>query len=303
MRQLKKHSIGFNTVSSVDGVISAQGVKSKPNNLEVFGYTHEVGESEKSPDNPYTLVSLDNGNVNLYDENNLSEIQITSYYERRQGLSLDYPKTGFYCIFYTKADSINAYDSIQIKFLYQDGTYQSWTTSCAITQPKLYEIPKNVEKVLIYNGGSDATSREFFDRYENLLILDSSIMPSEYITDEHSIVLSNNDTTIQVPVPIALNSVEGTSDYIYKNSDGVWKLKQNNSIIDNYNDETIPTSYISSTDNLGAGATIIYQLDSQITHILSDYAQDLLNSFTLKNQNEIYVEGYPDLKVSGYIQK
>ena len=52
-QQLKKYSIGYNTISSVDGVINARGVKSYPNNLEIYGYTHEIGTGEKSPDNPY----------------------------------------------------------------------------------------------------------------------------------------------------------------------------------------------------------------------------------------------------------
>jgi hypothetical protein len=34
--KIKKHSIGYNTVSSVDGVISAKGVKSKPSNIQIF---------------------------------------------------------------------------------------------------------------------------------------------------------------------------------------------------------------------------------------------------------------------------
>ena len=63
--KIKKHSIGYNTVSSVDGIISTRGVKSKPNNIQIFGYTHEIGDGEKSPDNSYQLVGLDSGNVNL----------------------------------------------------------------------------------------------------------------------------------------------------------------------------------------------------------------------------------------------
>lgn len=61
---LKKHTIGYNTVSSVDGIINARGVKSKPNNMEIMGYTHEVGEGEKSPDNPYELMGLNSGKIN-----------------------------------------------------------------------------------------------------------------------------------------------------------------------------------------------------------------------------------------------
>ena len=63
--KLKKHAIGYNTVSSVNGVVNARGVKSKPNNMEIYGYTHEVGEGEKSPDNPYILESLDSGAMSV----------------------------------------------------------------------------------------------------------------------------------------------------------------------------------------------------------------------------------------------
>lgn len=263
MKRLKKHAIGYNTVSSVDGVISARGVKSKPKNLEIFGYTHEIGEGEKSPYNPYVLQSLDSGAMNI--------------------------------------DGVNY---------------------------------------------------------------------------EHSIVLSNNDMSIQVPVPIPLNSVEGVSDYIFKDSDGVWKLKQLCQVF-NSNDylnlitfvnsqddgsnvyklgnptlissqgqnisfaksnmvKVIPSSenqtnickifirekdifiylryfpniypQFSSVDTLKDWLTdnpieLIFVSLTESDHILSDYAQDLLNSFTLQNNNKIFVEGYPDIKISGYIQK
>ena len=264
MKHLKKYSIGYNTVTSTNGVISAKGVKSKPNNLEIFGYTHEIGEGEKSPDNPYQLISLDSGAMTVD--------------------SVDY---------------------------------------------------------------------------------------------EHSIVLSNNDMSIQVPVPISLNNFRSINDYIFKDSDGIWKLIQNNEkyiyigtesisiqsinnfgivnflhVIDNavYEHASVicnllkaQTSVIADTNSEGflrtrssstrskllylriklerastveefktflaeqyengTPLTIIYQLETPITHVLSDYAQQLLNSFEVQNQNKIFVEGYPSIKISGYIQK
>ena len=264
MKQLKKHAIGFNTVSSIDGIVSAKGVKSKPNNIEVYGFTHEIGEGEKSPDNPYKLISLDSGAMTV------------------------------------------------------DG-----------------------------------------------------------VGYEHSIKLTNNDKTIQVPFPVALNSVEGVSDYIYKDSDGVWKLVQNLYKLEltgqesGYNREgytnaygikntTFPLelnfksssfsicnilphnnnsidavryesyrllyiqsrymiyfrllesrvsslsefkTYIKNQYDAGTPVTIIYQLKTPIEHVLSDYTQNLLNSFELQNQNEISVEEYPDIRITGYIQK
>lgn len=262
MNQIKKHSIGYNTVSSVDGIINARGVKSKPNNIQIFGYTHEIGEGEKSPDNPYKLISLDNG-----------------------------------------------------------------------------------------------------------------AMTDKGIDYEHSIKLTNNNTTIQVPVPIDLKSVDSVSDYIFKDKNGVWKLKQmckTFSSTDNI-DTLIRNGQVSTgtivyrigvrNDGLTGNRTavktnmfdivlkdiskdniakffiisdaritvyirydqrqyaqfsdvetlkawllenpfeIIYRAITQEEYILSDYAQDLLNSFTLQNNNKIWVEGYPDIKISGYIQK
>lgn len=262
--KVKKNSIGYNTVTSVDGIISTRGVKSKPNNIQIFGYTHEIGEGEKSPDNPYQLVSLDSGNMSV-------------------------------------------------------------------------------------NG-------------------------VEY---EHSITLTNNNTTIQVPTSVPLYSVEGVSDYIFKDIDGIWKLMQNcqkyeftgdesfsiqstnaygivnfvydlkipatrdiKSICSHYANQvtlianTTTTGYtlgnknstnstvvffrisneiLSTTSELKAfllgeynakkPVTILYKVRIPIIHVLSDYAQELLNSFVLENKNNISVEGNPTFKITGYLQK
>ena len=61
-------------------------------------------------------------------------------------------------------------------------------------------------------------------------------------------------------------------------------------------------TYIKNQYDAGTPVTIIYQLETRIEHVLSDYAQNLLNSFELQNNNEISVEGLPEIKISGYIQ-
>lgn len=256
--KIKKHSIGYNTVTSVDGIISTRGVKSKPNNIRIFGYTHEIGEGEKSPDNSYQLVSLDSGAMTV------------------------------------------------------DG-----------------------------------------------------------VDYEHSIKLNNSGKTIQVPTPIAFSSVEGVSDYIYKDDDGDWKLnqkcqkyeftgkenftiqsintfgianfitsdlkykrfslcvcshleQQNTTISNTKNEGIYPVetsslylrihqnrcstvdalkTYLTEQYHLNVAITLAYYLYTPITHVLSDYAQDLLNSFVLENKNNISVEGNPDIKITGYLQK
>lgn len=375
MKQLKKHSIGFNSVSSIDGVINARGVKSKPNNLEVFGYTNEVGEGEKSPDNPYQLVSLDSGNVNLYNEDKIVSYVVNSETGVvRLGIKLSTPKSGYYCV---RWDGDNVSRGISYKLVNQitgkTGTYNIFYVNSLIEVPHEYDI-------IFYDASGTGDQKYAFINRINLMILDSPIMPDEYITDEHSIVLSNNDTTIQVPAPISLNSVEGVSDYIYKDRDGDWKLTQlcekykfdsneefslygnsnykvfyvvnlftlykktnqkicasncytgienkssasslfscdNFSIcfrdFENYydrlyiRDDRFSTveefvSFLAEQYKNGIPVTVIYQLETPIVHILSDYAQQLLNSFVLQNKNEIWVEGYPDIKISGYLQK
>ena len=363
---LKNHTIGYNTVSSVDGIINARGVKSKPNNIEIMGYTHEVGEGEKSPDNPYQLVSLDSGNVNLYSEDKLTSYIINSETGAiRIGIKLGTPKSGYYCV---RWDGNNVSRGISYKLIDKTtgitGAYNIFSVNSIIKVPHGYDI-------IFYDTNGSGEQKYVFINRINLMILDSPIEPNEYITDEHSIVLSNGDKTIQVPTPIALNCVEGVSDRIVKKEDGYY-VEQNiqdiivdkiNAIreqkngyikfnIDVENGKVINTNKIicdkllvkgiwqdsftleyirSSTDlysdllvaymltsrftnNSKATATevsaylkdnpleILYQVENPYYLRLSDYAQQLLNSFELQNNNEISVEGLPEIKISGYIQ-
>lgn len=328
MKRLKKHAIGYNTLSSENGVISARGVKSKPNDLQILGYTHEIGEGEKSPDNPYELMGLDSGKINekmiFYGNKNrfFGEFFLGGGYPSFTG-NLAMNSTASYCDIVVEE---NAKYSLSKK-----GATNFYTYTIVF-------LDKNKSKLSVgsadskYNTISDLSmvkSGNYFIkatfttpqncRYIRVGWLTTSEIPiqlelsdsvTEYVepdnricTDEHSIIISNNDTAIQVPVPVALNSVNSFSDYIYKDTDNLWKLVQNTATIDSYNNEYISTPYISSTGSLSAGATVIYQLETPVEHTLSDYAQNLLNSFTLQNQNEVFVEGYPDIKISGYIQK
>lgn len=378
--KIKKHSIGYNTVSSVDGIINARGVKSKPNDIQISGYTNEIGEGEKSPDNPYELISLDSGNLNLYSEDKITNIQVTNDGIIRKGFAIDASefKSKYCSIYFDEENSsqislVSQSRGINIKFLYKNGTYETFKAKNFIKSIRTDKITEDVEKVIIYNGGADAHA-EYFSFYIDLMILDSPIVPNEYITDKHSIALSNNNTIIQVPVPIALKSVDGVSDRIIK-KDNEYYIEQNIKTIvaddkaslaireqkNNYTKFNIniangrvissnkivcnklivkPTTkndfdleYIRSaissypniivaymkTSRFATNSTATkdeilaylkdnhietqYQVENPYYLKLSDYAQDLLNSFTLQNNNKIWVEGYPDIKISGYIQK
>lgn len=369
---------GLCTKTSKNGIINCKAVKSKPNDIQIFGYTHEIGEGEKSPDNPYQLVSLDNGNVNLYDANNITNIQVTNDGILRKGIIIEssYFKSKKCCIYFNLNESTGIPTNsvgINIKFLYKNGQYEVFKKANYINSPKRIEIADTVEKILIYEAGSGANGR-YFNLYKNLTILDTSILPTETITEEHSITLTNNETTIQVPIPVQLRSVEGVSDYIFKDTDGVWKLMQNcqkyefsgnedckvyenifymNDTIKDYQSEKriVCTSnsytgienqasgfnmtsqinnsicfraepynntiYIKSTGfttknsfmswlleqyEVGTPLIMIYQLKIPIVHTLSNYAQELLNSFVLEKDNIISITDNAEFKIKGWIK-
>ena len=327
MKRIKKHSISYNTVSSTNGVVTARGVKSKPNNIEVYGYTREVGEGEKSPDNPYTLVSLDSGKIDktlvYYGNKNkfIGEFYTGGYVSFSGNMAVN--SNSSYCDIlveentkYTlsKKETTNFY-TYTIAFFDENkkkiavaSTDSKYNTISDLEMVKsgnyfiraTFTTPKNCKYIRV----SWLATSKLSIQLETGSTATSYIEPCNSIcTDEHSIILSNNYTAIQVPIPLALSRVGSSTDYIFKDNDDSWKLAQNTATIDSYAGEDISTAYISSTGSLSAGATVIYQLETPVEHALSDYAQVLLNSFTLQNNNKIFVEGYPDIKISGYIQK
>lgn len=369
---------GLCTKTSKNGIINCKAVKSKPNDIQIFGYTHEIGEGEKSPDNPYQLVSLDNGNVNLYDANNITDIQVTNDGILRKGIIIESSdfKSKKCCIYFDLNESTGVSKTsvgINIKFLYKNGQYEVFKEANFINSPKRIEIADTVEKILIYEAGSGANGR-YFNLYKNLTILDTSILPTETITEEHSITLTNNNTTIKIPVPIALNSVENINDKIVKKNNEYYIEQNINDIVVNEessiglreqqngytkfnivitNGRIVNTNkiicnkllvsaqiylnafqyeYIRSsiskypdllvayilTNRLTSNTTatkqeicsylqnnnirILYQVNIPRYWKLSDYAQELLNSFVLEKDNIISATGNAEFKIKGWIK-
>ena len=401
MKRLKKHAIGYNTVSSVDGVISARGVKSKPKNLEIFGYTHEIGEGEKSPDNPYGLVSLDSGNMNLCNNWNytsdlftiignritVQKASNTIQYTISSFKEFTYDKTKLYIYLKYRGSftagakipvcSIKLYNAerkelyyIMISDRYSINRFNKCIeinlSSIDINSIAYYSL---IIESLTYDGSAD------YDFTIDVLMCENYI--SSYFEDEHSIVLSNDNKVIQVPTPLALNRVRNVKDRIIKKNN-LYYVEQNtkkfiidDSIKSNYfllqsqknnivqfatrfpdrdgkivNDNKIRCDKLVSyytditfkehirnaasnsphsvivylsirrmTENSTVTGdeilaylkdnplTLLYQVENPYYLKLSDYAQELLNSFTLQNENNIYVDGNPDIEISGYLQK
>ncbi|MGN1412379.1 MAG: hypothetical protein ACI4WH_07750 [Oscillospiraceae bacterium] len=261
MKRLKKQAVGYNTVSSVDGVINARGVKSKPKNMKIFGYTHEIGEGEKSLDTPYELVSLDSGAMSVDGVDYEHSIKITN-----NDTTIQVPVP----------IALNSVESVS-DYIYKDNELWKLKQLCQVF-----------------------TSND----YLNLITLndiksDGSIvykLGKSTINSNNQNIAFAKSTRVEV-VPRSEN--RGNICKIFaKGNDVALYLR--------YSPSTYPQfSSVSTLKEWLTGNPIELVFVSLIAtdHILSDYAQNLLNSFTLQNQNRVFVEGYPDLKISGYIQK
>ena len=321
--EIREHSIGYNTITSTNGIISTRGVKSKPNDLQVFGYTHEIGEGEKSPDNTYTLVSLDSGNVNLCNNWNYTSDLFTIIGNRitvqkasntiRYVISdfkkFTYDKTKLYIYFKYSGSftaganipicSIRLYNAerkelyyLKISDKFPSATFNKCIginlSSISIDINSIAYYSLTVEG-LTYDGSAD------YDFTVDVLMCENYIY--SYFEDKHSIVLSNNDKTISLYMNMDFYEHIRNSDRKYPNSVIIYlsihRMTENSTVTE---DEIL--AYLKDNP-----LTLLYQVENPYYLKLSDYAQELLNSFELQNQNEIFVEGYPDLKISGYLQK
>ena len=258
---IKKHSIGYNTVSSVDGVISAKGVKSKPNNIQIFGYTHEIGEGEKSPDNPYKLVSLDSGNMSVNGVEYEHSITLTN---NNTTIQVPVPI------------ALNSVENINDKIVKKNNEYY---------------IEQNI-KSIITDDKTDLGMREQKNNYTKF-----------NINIENGRAISSNKIVCNKLIVKSVNKDDFGLEYIRSS------LKLYPNLLVAYMSTSRFTTNSTATANEISAylkdnpIRILYQVENPYYLKLSDYAQTLLNSFTLQNDNEISVEGYPDIKISGYIQK
>lgn len=274
MKQLKKHAIGYNTVSSKNGVINGRGVKSKPNNLEIFGYTREIGEGEKSPDNPYILQSLDSGAMSADGVEYEHSIKLNNSSET---IKVPVPV------------ALNCVQNIS-DYIYKDSG-------------GVWKLVQNCQK---YTFTGDET------------IIGSGVIDGKRIFGIYVTDIVNNYKNTQNAVTLICTHYTSFENfdinYFRANA------PENSACFNQLASQQYPFMFkpiqskqLMSVDTCakiikgfyenGTPLAIIYQLETPIEHVLSDYAQNFLNSFELQNDNEIFVEGYPDLKVSGYIQK
>lgn len=264
MKKLKKHAIGYNTVSSIEGVINTRGVKSYPNDLQIFGYTKEVGEGEKSPDNPYVLVSLDSGAMTVDGVDYEHSIKLTN-----NDTTIQVPVS----------IALNSVEGVS-DYIYKDNgiwKLKQMCNKCEVDSNRfnLVSTAKNVFYAVYitdYQGGKQKTA------ISNSYTYVGNVSTGNLLEDlEESFCFGFNPSPNSYP-RLYIKDTRYTTTADFRN-------------------------YLQSLTESGIPLTIAYQLKNPVEHTLSDYAQDLLNSFTLQNHNEIWVEGYPDIKISGYLQK
>lgn len=256
--KFKKHSIGYNTVSSVDGIISTRGVKSKPNDLQVFGYTHEIGEGEKSPDNSYQLISLDNGSMSIDGVEYEHSIKLTN---NNKTVQVPVPV----CL-----NSVGGVSDRIIKK--EDGYY----------------VEKNIQDIIVDKISSVREQQNGYTK-SNINIENGKVTNANKIVCDK--LLSKNIWLDIFTLEYIRNSASAYPDLVV-----AYMLTSRFTTNDTATKNEI-LAYLKDNP-----IRILYQVENPYYLKLSDYAQELLNSFTLQNNNKIWIEGYPDIKVGGYLQ-
>jgi|GEM_PF-3611124 hypothetical protein len=256
--KLKKHAIGYNTVSSVNGVVNARGVKSKPNNMEIYGYTHEVGEGEKSPDNPYILESLDSGAMSVDGVEYEHSIKLIN-----SGKAIQVPTP----------IPLNSVEGISDRI---------------IKKEDIYYVEQNIQDIIVDKISSVREQQNGYTK-SNINIENGKVTKANKIVCDK--LLSKN---------IWLDIF--TLEYI-RNSGSAYP----NLVVAYMSTSRFTTNDTATENEILAylkdnPIRILYQVENPYYLKLSDYAQELLNSFTLQNNNKIWIEGYPDIKVGGYLQ-
>lgn len=259
MKQLKKYAIGYNTVSSKNGVISARGVKSYPNDLQIFGYTHEIGEGEKSPDNPYQLISLDSGAMNVDGVDYEHSIVLSN-----NDMSIQVPVPV----------PLNSVEDVSDRIVKKDDGYY---------------VEQNIQDIIV-------------DKISGIREQQNGYIKSN-INIENGKVTNANKIVCDKLLSKNIWSDIFTLEYIRSSTNLYPDLVVVYMLTSRFTTNSTATSTEVSAYLKDNPLTILYQVENPYYLKLSDYAQNLLNSFELQNQNNIFIEGYPDIKISGYIQK
>lgn len=261
MKKIKKCSIGYNTILSTKGVIFTKGVKSKPNSIEVFGFTHEVGEGEKSPDNPYQLISLDSGAMTV--DNVVYEHSIKINNNDRM-IQVPTPI------------ALNCVEGVSDRIVKKEDGY--------------YYIEQNIQDIIV-------------DKISNIREQKNGYAKFNISIENGKAVTSNKIICDKLLVRPYSHIEDFSREYIRSSMKTYPNILVAYMLTSRFTNNSEATATEVSAYLKDNPLEVLYQVENPYYLRLSDYAQQLLNSFELQNNNEISVEGHPNIEISGYIQK
>lgn len=259
---IKKHSIGYNTVTSVDGIISTRGVKSKPNDIRIFGYTHEIGDGEKSPDNPYKFVSLDSGNMSVNGVEYEHSITLTN---NNTTIKIPVPI------------ALNSVENINDKIVKKNNEYY--------IEQNINDIVVNEESSIMLRAQQNGYTKFNIDITNGRIVNTNKIICNKLLVSARTLLDAFQYEYIR-------SSISKYPDLL------VAYILTNRVTSNTTATKQELCSYLQNNN-----IRILYQVNIPQYLKLSDYAQELLNSFVLENKNNISVKGNPTFKITGYLQK
>ena len=259
MKQIKKYSIGYNTIASTNGVINGRGVKSKPTDLQIYGFTREIGEGAKSPDNPYKLISLDSGAMSVDGVEYEHSIKLIN-----SGKAIQVPTP----------ISLNSVEGVSDRIVKKEDGYY---------------VEQNIQDIIVDKINAIREQKNGYIKFN--------------IDVENGKVINTNKIICDKLLVKGIWQDSFTLEYIRSSTALYPNLLVAYMLTSRFTNNSEATATEISAYLKDNPLTVLYQVENPYYLRLSDYAQQLLNSFELHNQNEIFVEGYPDLKISGYIQK
>lgn len=242
---MNSYGYGLCTKISTEGIINTSTIKSKMSNLIIEGFTDDIGNEQKSLDNPHQLISLDNTLNNLYSEDNVTthniyitdnnnststnpfgtinkhtySITISISCKPNTTYTIDRFNTTGYGSSNLIIGCVNSIDDIII------GNKCNSVKSCDLDVGSTTFTTDNNANILLVQVWD-------YDTYDNthsgLMIFEGVVENTEYYMPGTSsgIVIKHNNKYIYVPTIYTLMSVNNVVDYIELQSDG-WHLIKN----------------------------------------------------------------------------
>ena len=283
---------------------------------KLYGKTEEIGEGEKSPDNPYEINCVAD-DVNLFDVNDMLQGTKNGITCTLKDNILTFNgtctqnNTTFVVVLKDTINNIKGKTNVFIEYISGTLTNQTNTTTYAFFDSSythnIYEKLRfeNMQSISNYDDNFNFFGFQF--RFDNNVVVNNYKVKvkisqkvtqtwSEYGHGETKIVSTDGTNTsnkvISCKPLCCLKDSEGSiiaQDYIDFTK---LKIVRQCGYISSYNSESITTDYVSSTGSLTTGATIVYKLaeayeeDIDTTNSIVQYSDET----TISNSDNAEME-------------